>query len=234
MGASEDHGSAGGDGSGAADAATGQQQSGTQTGQQGSQSDQGQQSGGSDKGFPENTAIKDMSVDQQAAYYRFQNRQTDSKLAAFKGVTPQDVSTMQQELEALRTKDMTAADKAIKDAEKAARAAADADWRPKLQTAQLRSIASEVLKGEQLNAWLSGVNPAAFANDNGDIDQEKVQSYLTATFGVGGEDQQQQSTNGRQQPPAWGQQSGGAGTPPVPPGEAGRAAVARRHGVKTT
>jgi hypothetical protein len=98
----------------------------------------------------------------------------------------------------------------------------------------LRAIAADVLKGDQLDAWLSGVNPAAFANDNGDIDQEKVQSYLTATFGVGGEDQQQQSTNGRQQPPAWGQQSGGAGTPPVPPGEAGRAAVARRHGVKTT
>jgi hypothetical protein len=171
-----------------------------------------------------------MTVDQQAAYYRFQNRQTDNKLAAFKGVTPQDVSTMQQELDALRSKDMTAADKAIKDAEKAGRAAADADWRPKLQTAQLRSIASEVLKGDQLNAWLSGVNPAAFADQNGDIDQEKVQSYLTATFGVGGEDQQQQSNNGRQQPPAWGQQSGGAGAPPVRPGEAGKAAAEKRFG----
>jgi hypothetical protein len=173
-----------------------------------------------------------MTVDQQAAYFRFQNRQTDNKLAAFKGVTPQDVSTMQQELETLRAKDMTAADKAIKDAEKAARTAADAEWQPKLQTAQLRAVASEVLKGDELESWMFGRNPAAFANDNGDIDPEKVMGILTAAAG-GGQDQQQQSNNGRQQPPAWGQQSGGAGAPPVRPGEAGKAAAEKRFG-KTT
>jgi hypothetical protein len=236
MGGSEDAGAAGGvgDGSGAAGAADGQQQqSGTQGSQQGGQSDQGQQSGGTDKGFPENTPVKDMTEAQQAAYFRYQNRQTDNKLAAFKGVKPEDVSAMQQELEALRAKDMTASEKAVKDAEKAARAAADAEWRPRLQTAELRSIASEVLKGDQLNAWLAGMNPAAFANDNGEIDQEKVMGHLTAAFGVGGQDQQQQSNNGRQQPPAWGQTSGGTGSV-TRPGEAGRAAVAKRHGVKTT
>lgn len=229
MGGSEDAGGDGGDGSGAAGAATGQQQStGTQQGsQQGGQSEQGQQSGGADKGFPENTPVKDMSVDQQAAYFRYQNRQTDNKLAAFKGVTPQDVSTMQQELEALRTKDMTAADKAIKDAEKAARAAADADWQPKLQTAQLRAVASEVLKGDELESWMFGRNPAAFANDNGDIDPEKVMGILTAA--AGGGQQGQQSGNGQQQHRSWGQTSGGTGAP-AQPGEAGKAAVARRHG----
>jgi hypothetical protein len=230
MGGSEDAGAAGGDGSAAG---AGGQQSSDQGAQQGGQSDQGQQSGGSDKGFPENTPVKDMTVDQQAAYYKWQNRQTDNKLGAFKGVTPEQVQTMAQELETLRAKDMTASEKAVKDAEKAARAAADADWRPKLQTAQLRSIASEVLKGEQLTAWLSGVNPAAFANEHGDIDQEKVTGYLAATFGVGGQDQQQQSNNGRQQPPAWGQHSGGAGTPPAKPGAGGLAQAEKRFGKPT-
>lgn len=172
-----------------------------------------------------------MTEAQQAAYYRFQNRQTDNKLSAFKGVTPQDVSAMQQELDTLRTKDMTASEKAVKDAEKAARIAADADWLPKLQTAQLRGIASEVLKGDQLEAWMFGRNPAVFANENGEIDQEKVMGHLTAAFGAGGQDQQQ-SNNGRQAP-AWGQQSGGAGAPPVRPGEAGKAAAAKRFGTTT-
>lgn len=171
-----------------------------------------------------------MTVDQQAAYYRYQNRQTDNKLAAFKGVTPQQVQEMQQRLEEVDRAQLTADQKAVKDAEKAARDAADADWRPKLQTAQLRAIASDVLKGDQLNAWLSGMNPAAFANENGEIDQEKVMGHLTAAFGVGGQGQQQPPGNGQPAAPAWGQQSGGTGAP-IRPGETGRAALAKRHGI---
>lgn len=233
MGGSEDAGAAGGDGAGAAGAATGQQQPGNQGSQQqnGGQSDHGQ-SGSSDKGFPENTPVKDMTVEQQAAYFRYQNRQTDNKLSAFKGVTPEQVQQLQQENETLKNEKLSADQKAIKEAEKAARTAADADWRPKLQTAQLRAIASDVLKGDQLNAWLAGMNPAAFANENGEIDQEKVMGHLTAAFGVGDQGQQQQYRNGQRAAPSWGQQSGGTGMP-ARPGEAGRAAVAQRHGTKT-
>jgi hypothetical protein len=224
MGGSEDAGAAA-DGSAAAGADAEQQQ-------QAGQSDAGQQSGGADKGFPENTPVKDMTVEQQAAYYRYHNRQADNKLSAFKGVTPQQVQEMQQRLDQFENAQLTADQKAIKDAQKAAREAADAEWRPKLQTAQLRSIASEVLKGDQLNAWLAGMNPAAFAGENGDIDQEKVMGHLTAAFGVSGQDQQQQSGNGHQQPPAWGQQSGGTGAPSRP-GEAGKAAAIRRHNLQS-
>lgn len=173
-----------------------------------------------------------MSVDQQVAYYKWQNRQTDNKLSAFKGVTPEQVQQVMQENETLREKNMSADQKAIKDAEKSGRSAADADWRPKYQTLQLKAIASEVIKGDQLKAWLAGMNPAAFADENGDIDEEKVMGHLTAAFGGQQDTQQQQSNNGRQQPPAWGQQSGGTGVP-IRPGEAGRAALAKRHGVKT-
>jgi hypothetical protein len=230
MGGSEDAGSAGGDGS----AGAGQQSPAGQGSQQqnGGQSDQGQQSGGADKGFPENTPVKEMTTEQQAAYYRYQNRQTDNKLAAFKGVTPQQVQELQTELEGLREKSLSADQKAIKDAEKAARAAADADWLPKLQTAQLRAIASDVLKGDQLEAWLSGMNPAAFAGETGEIDQEKVIGHLTAAFGGSDQGQGQQS-NGQRQAPAWGQQSGGTGAPSRP-GEAGKAAAIRRHNLQSS
>lgn len=188
-----------------------------------------QSPGNTDKGFPENTPVAQMSDAEKAAYYRYHNRQAENTLKSFKGVKPEDVSAMQQELEALRNEKLSADQKAIKEAEKAARAAAEAEWRPKLQTSQLRAIASEVLKGDQLNAWLSGMNPAAFAGENGEIDEEKVIGHLTAAFGVGGQDQQHQ-----QPQRSWGQYSAGNGYPPERPGAAGRAEAAKRFGKTTT
>jgi hypothetical protein len=223
MGASEQ--SVATDGGSAGAGATEQQQAG---GQQGSQSEQGQHSGGSDKGFPESTPVKDMTVDQQLAYYRYQNRQSDNKLGAFKGVTPQQVQQQQEELEALRNEKLTTDQKAVKEADKAARAAADAEWLPRLQTAQLRSVAGELLKGDELESWMFGRNPAAFANDNGDIDADKVKSILTASAAGGG---QQQQSNGQQQR-AWGQTSGGTQVL-AQPGAGGQAAAAKRFGTTT-
>ncbi|OBK04699.1 hypothetical protein A5746_29870 [Mycolicibacterium conceptionense] len=225
MGGSEDAG-AGGDGSAAGSADNGQQQAGNQQ-----QSNNGQQSGGSDKGFPDNTAVKDMTAEQQAAYYRFHNRKAENTLASFKGVTPQQVQEMQTELESLRDKQLTADQKAIKDAEKAARAAADAEWKPKLQTAQLRAIAGEVLKGDELESWMYGRNPAAFANDQGDIDREKVMGHL-APKGGGQNDQQQSNNSGQQRD--WGQHSGGSGGAALKPGANGLAAAEKRFGKQQT
>lgn len=221
MGGSED--ADGGDGSAGDD--NGQQQNNQQ------QSTNGQQSGGSDKGFPDNTAVKDMTAEQQAAYYRFHNRKAENTLAGFKGVTPQQVQEMQAELEGLRDKQLSADQKAIKDAEKAARAAADAEWKPKLQTAQLRAIAGEVLKGDDLESWMFGRNPAAFADDQGDIDREKVMAHL-APKGTGGQNGQQQSNQGQQRD--WGQHSGGAGGAALKPGANGIAAAEKRFGKQTT
>lgn len=183
-----------------------------------------------DKGFPENTPLAQMSTEQQLAYYKHQNRQADNKLAGFNGFTPADVDAMWKRLEELEGEKLSANDKALKDVQKSARDAAEAEWRPKLQRAELRSIAAEVLKGDQLEAWLAGMNPAAFANDKGEIDLDKVMGHLTAAFGVVGGQDHQQPRNG-QQPPAWGQQSGGT-NPPARPGEAGRTALEKRHGVK--
>lgn len=222
MGGSEDGGD-GGDGS-AAGSANGQQQ------QDGQQSNTGQQqSGGSDKGFPDSTPVKDMTAEQQAAYFRFHNRKAENQLASFKGVTPQQVQDMQAELDGLRDKQLSADQKAVKDAEKAARLAADAEWMPKLQTAQLRAIAGEVLKGDELESWMFGRNPAAFANDQGEVDREKVMGHLTATGG--GQNDQQQS-NGQQRD--WGQHSGGAGGSLLKPGANGLAAAEKRFGKATT
>ncbi|WP_207573593.1 hypothetical protein, partial [Mycolicibacterium bacteremicum] len=180
-----------------------------------------------DRGFPENTPVKDMTADQQAAYFRFQNRQADNKLAAFNGFTPQDVNAMWTRLEELEGERLTADQKAVKDAtDRAAaeaRSAAEAEFRPRLDQALLRSSAAGLLTGEQLDSFVATTNPAAFYGETGEVDPAKVNAHLAGLLGV--------QRQGPQKPPAWGQH--GAGTPPASPGEAGKAELAKRFGKQT-
>lgn len=199
----------------------------------------GQASGGADTGFPADTPLAQMTDAQKVAYYKHQNRQTDDKLKGFNGFTPEDVDGMWKRLNTLESERLTADEKAVKEATtKAAteaKTAAESALRPKLHDAQFRAIAGPVLKErDALDAVMAITDPAKFLGADGDVDEEKVMGHLTALSAVftGGQGQGQPG-NG-QQPPAWGQNSGGAGTPPARPGEAGRAAIAKRHGVKTT
>ncbi|MCB1289492.1 MAG: hypothetical protein KDB47_17755, partial [Mycobacterium sp.] len=104
-----------------------------------------------------------MTDGQRANYYKFQNRQTDNKLSAFNGITPEQVAQMTAELEVLRSEKLTADEKAIKDAtDKAAadaRAAAVAELKPKLDQAAIRAVAAQFLTGEQLAAFVDTTNP---------------------------------------------------------------------------
>lgn len=192
-----------------------------------------QQSGNSDREFPADTPVADMTDAQKAAYYLHQNRQTDNKLKAFNGFTPQDVNAMWTQLEESETAKLSASDKAVKDAATKAAAeaksAADADWQPKVLAAQLESAASRVIKDdEQLESFLAITDPAKFVGEDGSVDKDKVIGHLTALFGG----QQQQSSNGQRQQKNWGQQSGGQ--PPSKPGEAGKAAADKRFRKTTT
>lgn len=186
---------------------------------------------GGDQGFPANTPVAEMTDAQRAAYFKHHNRQADNKLSAFKGVTPQDVETMQARLQELENAQLSASDKALKEAAELAsaqaKAAADAEWMPKFQQAQLKSIAAPIIGDvDRLNAFLATTNAASFAGENGEIDEEKVAGHLTALFGTRSPQPQ------AQQPRNWGQHSGGAASP-VTPGSAGKAEAAKRFGAKT-
>ena len=65
-------------------------------------------------------------------------------------------------------------------------------------------------------------DPAKFAGENGEIDEEKVKGHLNALFGAAQQQQQRQ----------WGQHSGGTGAPTTP-GAAGKAEAQKRFGAKT-
>ncbi|MGZ9825282.1 AAA family ATPase [Tsukamurella ocularis] len=171
----------------------------------------GQQQGGgatqTDRGFPPNTPIADMTDAERANYFKFHNRQAETRLEGFKGVTPEDVTTMQNriaelERERLSEQQRAAADAAAQ-AQADARAAADAEWRPKYQAQQLKAIAAGGgLTGDRLTSFLATANPAAFANEAGDIDEAKVQQHLTAMFGTSSSDQRHDWGQNGDRPPA--------------------------------
>jgi hypothetical protein len=178
---------------------------------------------GSDTGFPAGTPLAEMTTDQQLAYYKHQNRQAESRLAKFKGVTPKQFTDMQTRIHELENAQLSADEKAMKDAVDQAKAEAVAEaqalYLPRLQLSDIRGIAATILDAEQLDGWLEGLNPAKFVGDDGNVDKDKVMTNLTAMFGRS----RQQSSQVRQ----WGQYTNQ--TPATgQPGSAGRAEAARR------
>lgn len=88
-------------------------------------------------------------------------------------------------------------------------------------TEQLKSAASQVLSGAQLDAFMSVADAKRLADADGNIDADKVSAGLRTLYGI---------TETPQAPRQWGQHSG---QPPGRlPGADARDALARRHGVK--
>lgn len=183
-----------------------------------------------DKGFPEGTPLEQMTEPQRTAYWQHYARKHENAAKAFGTLTPQQVKDMQAENDALKTAQLSASDKAIKEArDEAARSAAEvakAEYLPQIQALQVKSIASQIITGDQLNAFMAIVNPAALVGADGAVDETKVMGHLTAMYGT---QQSQSSTPGQR----W--QNAGQFSPPPPgakPGSAGQAEAEKRFGTK--
>ena len=210
MGASEDHD--GGDGG-----TDGEQQS----------PEGGEQSGGSgDFGFPANTPIKDMTVDQQVAYWKHHDRRKGDTLKSYGGITPEQAKQYQQQVQEFERGQMTPAEQALAaardEATTAANQAAAGVWAPEVAKAVVGQFISDQA---QRDAVLAGINPMAFMKD-GKFDTDALIGHLTGlatAFGGGG-------GAGDSQPRQWGQ---GGTTPPAKSGrDEGRAEAKRRGFIK--
>ncbi|WP_280481632.1 hypothetical protein [Nocardia cyriacigeorgica] len=192
------------------------------------------EAGDSGKGFPEGTPVADMTAEQQVAYWKFHARKHEGREAAYKGVTPKQVEQMQQRIKELESAALTENERAVQaakdEAAQAARAAADAEWLPKLLRAELKAIAGTVLTDkDRLDAFMNIADPAKFATEAGEIDADKVITHLSTLSGRG---QQRDFGSGVPQHQNWGQH---ANRPTGSSGiEQGKAAAAKRHGTKTT
>jgi hypothetical protein len=90
-------------------------------------------------------------------------------------------------------------------------------------TEQLMAAASQVLSGGELSAFMAIADAKRFAGDDGTIDADKVSGHLRTLFRLDEQPQQPQRN--------WGQ---GTGQPAGKQrGDAGAAALEKRHGVKS-
>jgi hypothetical protein len=89
-------------------------------------------------------------------------------------------------------------------------------------TEQLKAVASQVLSGDQLAAFLAVADAKKLADASGNIDAEKVGADLRTLYGIA---EQPQTP-----PRNWGQGTGYEVGQPA--GASARAALAKRHGVK--
>lgn len=71
--------------------------------------------------FPANTAVKEMTSEQQVEYWKHQSRKHEDRANAYGDVTPQRLAELQQEAETLRRKTQTAEEAAIEEAKEAGR-----------------------------------------------------------------------------------------------------------------
>lgn len=105
----------------------------------------------------------------------------------------------------------------------------DQDWRslsarvrPPTSSEQLTNVAAQHLSPEHLSTFMAIADPKKLADEHGNVDPAKVQQASTL-FGPRKPQQQRQ----------WGQHSGSGG-PGKQLGDDGRAALEKRHGVKSS
>lgn len=139
-------------------------------------------------GYPDNTPLAEMTVEQQAAYWKAKARMHESRSRAKAGgLTAEEAEALRTELEQLRTASLSETERAQQDAIESAREAGRSEARdqllPILHEAQLRGYASTVVKGPRLDAFVSTVSIAAFSAEDGSIDGEKVVEHLKAMYG---------------------------------------------------
>jgi hypothetical protein len=195
-------------------------QNGAQGGDQGGGAGQG--NGNTDKGFPAGTPVNEMTVDQQAAYWKHQSRNWENKAKSHN-----DYDQVKTELEQLRTAQMSDADKAIADAraeaEKAGRAAAQRELGSKIVDAHVQAaVTAERITKDQAETILEGLDRTKYLTETGDVDTDKLAAYLAvvAPAKKSGKADHGQGNRGENNQPSG--------------RDAGKAEAARRFGNRTT
>lgn len=132
------------------------------------------------RGFPADTAVAEMTVAQQAAYWQHQARKHEGRATEYRtaagGKTAAEIRADLEAAEALRTSQMSAAEKAVEQARSAARQEVAAEYGTRLVAAEFKAALAGV-DGERRDQIINGLNLSAYLTDKGDVDTAKVQSY---------------------------------------------------------
>ena len=132
------------------------------------------QPGSTDLGFPEDTPVSEMSVEQQAAYWKHKARKHEKR-----SKDREDYDALKAERDQLKAAQMTDAERAVEDARKEGESTAAEKFSAKIAEASLRgALAGRGLDAETAESKLSYVDFGKFLNDNGEVDSDKVQRYI--------------------------------------------------------
>jgi hypothetical protein len=142
-----------------------------------------------DPGFPANTPVAEMSVDQQAAYWKHQARRHEDRVKAYGGLTPEQLADLRKKAEshdALEFELMSDKDKAVAEAAQQARWAAEAEITPRLVNAEFRVAAAGRIEPDRLATILEPLDLGKFLTDDGEVDTAKVSAFIDGIAPVTG------------------------------------------------
>ena len=131
-----------------------------------------------DLGFPKDTAVAEMTPEQQAAYWRNQ-----AKVQQRKADERSDYDKLKAdsaELEKLRADNATDAEKALEDARREGENIGAERYLKNAVTAEFRALTGKTK--EEVDAVFAHVDPKSFVDDKGDIVADKLETFA-AGFG---------------------------------------------------
>lgn len=134
------------------------------------------------KGFPENTPVREMTVDQRAAYYEHQARKHEDRnkdlLKITGGKYGDDLKALLEERDKLVDAQRTDSERAVEDAKKAAREETLRELGPKSVRAAFDLLLSDMEEQERNDA-IDLLDLSKFLSETGEVDTVKVRKFAS-------------------------------------------------------
>jgi hypothetical protein len=157
------------------------------------------------RGFPENTPVEDMTVEEQAAYWRHHARKHEDRLK--KQPSPAELRQLREqaaELERLQEENASADEKALKAARKEGASAERTRLGQRLAAAELKAAAAGKVAG--FEALVEDLNLSKFVGEDGEPDAEAITATVERLIALapaqqGGQEEQRQAAPDLEQGP---------------------------------
>lgn len=133
-----------------------------------------------DLGYPKDTPVSEMNAEQRASYFKDKADKEEARRKglskAVGGKTAEQIAADLAELEKLRAAGLTDQEKAVKDAADAARAEERTKAGTRLARAEFKAALAHV-DARRRDTIIEGINLAAYIDDDGEVDTDKVTKY---------------------------------------------------------
>lgn len=136
------------------------------------------------KGFPDNTPWREMTTEQQVAYWQHQSRRHEQR-AGISAEHLAELRTKAEQLDSLSAASQTDQQRAVAEAEQRARAQALAEFTPKLVDLAITAAVAGRLPADQLATTLGPLDRRWFLTDDGQVDTAKVDAYAATLVPTG-------------------------------------------------